>query len=75
MATQSRIILACCTLHNFVRSIEGQSADILLDTEESSSEEPDNNQPPTAIDPVSQSLKKMDKLRDKIAEKMWTDYE
>jgi hypothetical protein len=75
MATQSRIILACCTLHNFVRSMEGQSADILLDTEESNSEEPDDNQPTTAIDPVSQSSKKMDKFRDKIAEKMWTDYE
>jgi hypothetical protein len=55
--------------------MEGQSADILLDTEESNSEEPDDNQPTTAIDPVSQSSKKMDKFRDKIAEKMWTDYE
>jgi hypothetical protein len=31
--TQTRIILACCALHNFVRSIEGDIADVLLATE------------------------------------------
>jgi hypothetical protein len=31
--TQTCIILACCTLHNYVRSIEGEKADIWLETE------------------------------------------
>jgi hypothetical protein len=30
MATQTRIILACCSIHNFVRSKEGETADIYL---------------------------------------------
>jgi hypothetical protein len=33
MDTQTRIILACCALHNFVRSIEGDNVDMLLATE------------------------------------------
>jgi hypothetical protein len=71
MDTQSRIIIACCILYNFVRSIEGQSADILLEP----TEELNTNQPTTTNAPASQSSKTIDKLRDKIAEKMWNDYQ
>ena len=41
MDTQSRIIIACYTLYNFVRLIKGQSVDILLEP----IEELNTNQP------------------------------
>ena len=72
MDTQSRIIIACYTLHNFVRSIKGQSVDILL--EPTPTEELNTNQPTITNALASQSSKKIDKLRDKIVEKMWNDY-
>lgn len=71
--TQTRIILACCTLHNFVRSIEGDTADILLETE---SQKPLQDIQPAVTYPDSQvSSKRMDKFRDEIAKKMWEDYQ
>ena len=71
--TQTRIILACCALHNFVRSIEGDSADILLEKEP---QEPQVDIQPAIKYPEGQvSSKRMDKFRDELAEKMWKDYQ
>lgn len=73
--TQTRIILACATLHNYVRSIEGEKADRWLDTE------PEPQQPIIDIQPVvnypvgSTSSKKMDKFRDELAQRMWEQYQ
>lgn len=71
--TQTRIILACCTLHNFVRRREGSYADILLDSEVAKVGN-------TIVQPVVGfpvgviSSKRMDQFRDNIAKKMWEDY-
>jgi hypothetical protein len=66
--TQTRIILACATLHNYVQSIEGEKADRWLDIEP--------QQLIIDIEPVvnypigSTSSKKMDKFRDELAQRM-----
>jgi hypothetical protein len=77
MDTQTRIILACLTLHNYVRSQEGESADIWLNTEVE--RVVPNVQPAVQYPPVSTSStassKKMDKFRDELAAKMWTQYQ
>jgi hypothetical protein len=70
--TQTRIILACCTLYNFVRSQEGEKADKHL---ASQSIILDDIQPAVEYPQGLVSLKKMDKFRDEITEKMWTDYQ
>ena len=72
IATQNRIILACCTLHNFVRSIEGESADNWLEME---SKDIVDIQPAVIYPEGTASSKKMDKFRDNIAEKMWAQYQ
>jgi hypothetical protein len=69
--TQTRIILACLGLHNWVRSIEGEKADFWLDTEKSTFID---IQPVVAYPEGTITSRKMDKFRDEIAEKMWTDY-
>jgi hypothetical protein len=70
--TQTRIILACCTLHNFVRSREGDKADFYLATQSIIV----NNIQPAVSFPIGQvSSKEMDRFRDEIAEKMWSDYQ
>jgi hypothetical protein len=71
--TQTRIILACCTLHNYVRSIEGEKADCWLDTE--SQDTISDIQPAVAYPEGVTSSKKMDKFRDQLAEKMWAQYQ
>jgi hypothetical protein len=77
MDTQTRIILACLTLYNYVRSQEGESADIWLNTEVDRVV-PDV-QPAVQYPPMSTSStvssKKMDKFRDELAAKMWTQYQ
>jgi hypothetical protein len=75
METQTRIILACCTIHNFVRTIEGEKADTLLETEKQSTV-PDV-QPVVAYPEGStgSTSKKMDKFRDELAQKMWDQYQ
>jgi len=74
ISTQTYIILACCTLHNFVRSIEGRTADQWLDAE--THELLVDVQPAVAYPQGSAtSSKKMDKFRDEIAEKMWEQYQ
>ena len=76
MDTQTRIILACTGLHNFVRSIEGQNADTELDQE--SPEEITNKGPePVVAYPRKEVItsKVMDKFRDELAERMWADYQ
>jgi hypothetical protein len=76
IATQNRIILVCCVLHNFVRSLEGQSADNWLDTEVDRNSERESIQPAVAYpEGSSVSSKKMDKFRDQVAEKMWVQYQ
>jgi hypothetical protein len=70
--TQTRIILACCTLHNWVRSREGEKADQFLDLQSMPLED---IQPVIAYPQGSITSKKMDQFRDKIAEKMWSDYQ
>jgi hypothetical protein len=72
IATQNRIILACCTLYNFVRSIEGESADNWLEME---SKDIVDIQPAVIYPEGTASSKKMDKFRDNIAEKMWAQYQ
>jgi DDE superfamily endonuclease len=74
IATQNRIILVCCILHNFVRSIEGSNADIWLDSEVDKGGDQDI-QPAIVYPKGLISSKKMDKFRDAIAEKMWTQYQ
>ena len=66
--TQTRIIIACCALHNFVRSIEGEAADTLLATE---SQAPLEDLQPVVAYPSSMvSSKKMDKFRDDIVKRI-----
>lgn len=74
METQTRIIIACCMIHNYIRLIEGEKADILLDTE---TQTPIPNIQPAVAYPEegTTSSKKMDKFRDEIAEKMWAQYQ
>lgn len=68
ISTQTRIILACCTLHNFVRSIEGKTADQWLDTE---TPELSRDIQPIIVYPSSGlTSKKMDEFRDQIAKKI-----
>jgi hypothetical protein len=72
--TQTRVILACCTLHNYVRSLEGIAADYWLETE--SQEGPATDIQPTVSYPKdSTSSKKMDKFRDELALHMWEQYQ
>jgi hypothetical protein len=68
--TQTRIFLACFTIHNFVRSKEGEKADLWLETEDN---RPPLNIQPAVVYPTTTvvSSRKMDRFRDKLAEKMW----
>jgi len=76
IATQTRIILACCTLHNWVRSLEGVNADVLLEQESDASRRSRASvQPAVAYPDGAVTSKKMDKFRDELAEKMWSDYQ
>jgi len=72
--TQSRIILACTALHNWVRSIEGDTADILL-KEDSLDKRPQDVQPVVEYPEGTITSKRMDAFRDQLAEKMWADYQ
>jgi len=72
--TQTRIIIACCIVHNFVRSIEGVVADAWLDTETQRGSST-NIQPVVGFPVGVVSSKKMDQFRDEIAKKMWEDYQ
>ena len=73
--TQTRIILACCTLHNYVRSIEGEKADIWLETESTTEGRKETVQPAVVMPIGGVSSKRMDQFRDDIAKKMWEDYQ
>jgi len=71
--TQTCIILACCTLYNFVQRREGSYADILLDSEVA--KVGNTTVQPVVGFPVGViSSKRMDQFRDNIAKKMWEDY-
>ena len=73
--TQTRIILACCVLHNFVRSIEGKHADIWLESETAQGTVSTSTQPAVNFPVGVVSSKKMDEFRDKLAKKMWEEYQ
>ena len=71
MDTQTRIILACTTLHNWVRLKEGNRADFWLETEPNVFEDIQ----PAVIYPQGMiTSKKMDIYRNQLAERMWADY-
>ena len=73
--TQTRIILACCILHNYVRLVEGDKADRWLDTESRRDDAMKDIQPAVSYPDDATSSKKMDKFRDDIAEAMWAQYQ
>lgn len=73
MDTQTRIILACITLHNWVRLKEGNKADFWLDTEPNNTTSEDVQ--PAVLYPQGMiTSKKMDRYRDQLAAQMWEDY-
>lgn len=73
VTTQVLIVIALTTLHNFVRLREGIEADILL-TQEVDNPEVEDTITPSTVPVDSKPSKKMDRLRDEMAEKMWVDY-
>jgi hypothetical protein len=76
IATQTRIVLACTGLHNWVRSIEGINADILLEKEPRGDIGAEASIQPAVVYPEGVvTSKKMDIFRDQLAEKMWVDYQ
>lgn len=72
--TQTRLFLACFTIHNFVRSMEGENTDDSLETEEHN---PVPDIQPVVVYPTDTavSAKKIDKFRDDLAAKMWDQYQ
>ena len=72
--TQTRIILACCIFHNYVRAKEGPTADNWLDTEQEEREEEDI-QPIVSLPEGVVSSRRMDQFREDIATRMWLDYQ
>jgi hypothetical protein len=76
METQTRIILACIALHNWVRQKEGRSADCLLEPETAQQRGVRERKQPNIEYPEGViTSKKMDKFRDKLAEQIWADYQ
>jgi hypothetical protein len=74
--TQTRIILACTGVHNWVRGIEGQNADILLDSDILGKGGVREAIQPSILYPEGViTSKKMDNFRDQLAERMWVDYQ
>lgn len=75
--TQTRIIVACTGLHNYVRNIEGVNADILLHQETPDQVTGREAIEPRVVYPIDEEVtsKVMDRFRDEIAEKMWVDYQ
>ena len=70
METQTHIILACCTIHNFIRSIKREKANTLLKTEK---QPIDPDVQPIVAYPkgsTSSASKKIDKFRDELAQKI-----
>jgi hypothetical protein len=71
---QTCIVLACTALYNWVRSIEGDTANILLDKSSL-------DRPPRDIQPLVEypkgaiTSKKMDAFQDQLVERMWADYQ
>ena len=71
--TQTRIVIACTALHNWVRYREGEKADFWLETE--SGRNISNIQPAVVYPEGSTTSKRIDIFRDQVAEKMWVDYQ
>jgi hypothetical protein len=72
--TQTRIILACTGLHNWVRSEEGIMADKFLETGRDTIVIAEDIQPVIMYPAGSNTSKRMDNFRDELAERMWVDY-
>jgi hypothetical protein len=72
--TQTRIILACTGLYNWVRLEEGAQADIYLKSKGDLRETAQDIQPAIVYPAGIITLKRIDAFRDKLAEKMWVDY-
>jgi hypothetical protein len=72
--TQTRIILACTGLHNWVRLEEGANADIYLESEGDLREKAQDIQPAVGYPEGAVTSKRMDAFRDELAERMWVDY-
>ena len=73
--TQTRIILACSGLHNWVRGIEGPNADIFLEADTEDKRANEATQPSIIYPEGVVTSKKMDGFRDQLAEQMWADYQ
>jgi hypothetical protein len=73
--TQARIVLGCTALHNWVRSIEGDKADIFLEAENDEDNGLRDIQPVVPYPTGIVTSKKMDTFRDELAERMWADYQ
>ena len=70
--TQTRIIISCTALHNWVRSIEGEQADIRLNKEAQVALA--DIQPLVVYPENATTSRRMDIFRDELAEKMWIEY-
>jgi hypothetical protein len=71
--TQTRIIISCTALHNWVRSIEGEQADSTL--EKQAKIALTDIQPAVIYPESATTSKRMDTFRDQLAEKMWIQYQ
>lgn len=71
--TQTRIIISCTALHNWVRSIEGEQADSTL--EKQAKIALTDIQPAVVYPESATTSKRMDTFRDQLAEKMWIQYQ
>ena len=72
--TQTRIILACTCLYNWVRTEEGIMADKFLEIRRDTSTITGDIQPVVIYSVGSNTSKRMDTFRDELAERMWLDY-
>jgi hypothetical protein len=72
--TQTRIILACIGLHNWVRSEEGIMADKFLETGRDTIVIAEDIQLVIIYLAGSNTSKRMDNFRDELAEIIWVDY-
>ncbi|XP_059650486.1 uncharacterized protein LOC132296294 [Cornus florida] len=71
--TQVLIVIACCTLHNFIRS-QGESDEIFdCETLESSQNELDVDDIVEVVSATNTQMRQMDIYRDRIANLIWED--
>ena len=77
MSTQINVVIACCTLHNFIRD-ELPDDDIFNDHDQSMDIEGEGGVPPMPeIQPLSASQEEVNEwheMRDELANGMWNAY-